>query len=482
MVAKRGRGSWLLALLILGGAAPGSALAQQQPDPPVRYDPDLVPPSFHQGRRQAVLQTLPANAIAIFLSAPERNRSNDVSFRYHQDPDLYYLTGTHEPGSALLLSQSEIQVDGKRVREVLFVPPRNPAEEVWDGRRFGAERAQRELGVALALDYTRLPEVLGPLLADPSRRVFHLPFPAGVEERSPLAEQIDLLARASNRDGEALRTTLDRLRTIKTTDEMVPLKRAIDVTAEAQREAIRSIEPGMYEYEVQALIEYVFARNGSPYPGFPSIVGSGENTVILHYESNRRRIAAEDLVLMDIGAEVQGYTADVTRTVPADGTFSPEQKAIYEIVLRAQDAGIQAARAGSPFGATHQAAARVLAAGLAQLGLIASPTDAAGLRRFFMHGTSHYLGLDVHDVGAYGTLEPGTVITVEPGIYIAPAADIDRKWWNIGVRIEDDVLITSGEPQLLSGAAPRAVADIEALMREQGLGNQPGGKLPPPGH
>jgi Xaa-Pro aminopeptidase len=258
---------------------------------------------------------------------------------------------------------------------------------------------------------------------------------------------------------------------------MVPLKRAIDITVEAQREAMRSLTPGMHEYEAQALIEYVFARNGSEYPGFPSIVGSGENTVILHYESNRRRTQPGDLVLMDIGAEVHGYTADVTRTVPVSGTFSPEQKAIYEIVLRAQDAGIQASRAGSPFGAPHQAAARVLAAGLAQLGLITSPTDAEGLRRFFMHGTSHYLGLDVHDVGAYGPLEAGTVITVEPGIYIAPAPDIDRKWWNIGVRIEDDVLITA---QLLSGGAPRTVAEIEALMREQGLGNQPGGKLPPP--
>jgi Xaa-Pro aminopeptidase len=352
---------------------------------------------------------------------------------------------------------------------------------VWDGRRFGAERAQRELGVALALDYTRLPEVLGPLLTDSSKRFFHLPIPVGVEAGSPLAEQITMLGRAGSRDGEALRTTLDRLRTIKTAEEMVPLKRAIDITVEAQREAMRSLTPGMHEYEAQALIEYVFARNGSQYPGFPSIVGSGENTVILHYESNRRRTQPGDLVLMDIGAEVHGYTADVTRTVPVSGTFSPEQKAIYEIVLRAQNAGIQASRAGSPFGAPHQAAARELAAGLAQLGLITGPTDANGLRRFFMHGTSHYLGLDVHDVGAYGPLEAGTVITVEPGIYIAPAPDIDRKWWNIGVRIEDDVLITAEGPQLLSGGAPRTVAEIEAVMREQGLGNQPGGKLPPPG-
>jgi Xaa-Pro aminopeptidase len=204
--------------------------------------------------------------------------------------------------------------------------------------------------------------------------------------------------------------------------------------------------------------------------------------VILHYETNRRQLRAGDLVLMDIGAEVHGYAADITRTVPVSGTFSTEQRAIYEIVLRAQDAGIQATRAGASFGAPHQAAARVLAAGLAQLGLIANATDAAGLGRFFMHGTSHYLGLDVHDVGMYGPLEAGTVITVEPGIYIAPAADIDHKWWNIGVRIEDDILVTAGDPVLLSGRAPRTVADIEALMREDGIGNRPPGRVtPPPG-
>jgi Xaa-Pro aminopeptidase len=480
-VARWCRRSLLLTLSTLGALAPARAAAEQLPEAPVRYDTDLLPPAFHQGRRQAVLQTLPENGVAVFFSAPERNRSNDVSYRYRQDSDLLYLTGTHEPGSLLLLAPAGLSVGGQSVREVLFVPPRDPSQEVWEGRRFGTERARSALGVALVLDHTRLNEVLGALVGDPAKRFFHLPLPTGVEAGSPLAEQLTLMARARSRDGELLRTTLDRLRTIKTAEEMAPLQRAIDITVEAQREAMRSLEPGMHEYEAQALIEYVFARNGSEYPGFPTIVGSGENTVVLHYESNRRRIAAGDLVLMDVGAEYHGYTADVTRTVPVNGTFSAEQKAIYEIVLRAQEAGIQAARAGSPFGAPHQAAARVLAAGLAQLGLLAAPTDATGLQRFFMHGTSHYLGLDVHDVGAYGPLEAGTVITVEPGIYIAPAPDVDRKWWNIGVRIEDDVLITAGEPQVLSGGAPRAVSDIEALMREQGLGNQPAGKLPPPG-
>jgi Xaa-Pro aminopeptidase len=475
-------GTLYLAALALGVGLPLVVHAQVVPEAPVRYDPDHLPAAFHRGRRQAVLDKLPPNAVAVFFSAPTRNRSNDVDFLYHQDSDLFYLSGTHEPGSVLVLAPGGIDVDGRSVREVLFVPPRNPSEEVWDGRRFGAERAQRDLGVALALDYTRFAGVVGPLVANPDKRLFHLPLPGGVEEDTPLGGQIEVLRpAAATADGQTLRMVMDELRTTKTAEEMVPLRRAIDITVEAHREAMRSLTAGMREYEIQALIEYVFARNGAPYPGFPSIVGSGENTVILHYESNRRPIAAGDLVLMDIGAEVHGYTADITRTIPANGTFSPEQKAIYEIVLRAQEAGIQAAKAGAQFGAPHQAAARVLAAGLAELGLISGPTDANGLRRFFMHGTSHYLGLDVHDVGAYGPLTAGTVITVEPGIYIAPATDIDRKWWNIGVRIEDDVLITAGDPMVLSARAPREVAEIEALMRETGLGNQPGGKLPLPG-
>ncbi len=278
-------------------------------------------------------------------------------------------------------------------------------------------------------------------------------------------------------DGITLRTRLDALRTVKTSEELALLRRAIEITAAAHREAIRSIEPGMYEYEVEALIEYVFHRNGAESPGFPSIVGSGENAVILHYETNRRQMQAGDLVVIDIGAEYHGYTADVTRTVPVSGRFSPEQRAIYDIVLRAQEAGIRAVRAGAPFGAADQAARAVVAQGLQQLGLLGRDGN---VRRFFNHGTSHYLGLMVHDVGTGGPLAPGTVITVEPGIYIPPAPDVDRKWWHIGVRIEDDVLVTEGEPVVLSTGAPRAPEEIEALMREHGLGNAPAGRLPRP--
>jgi Xaa-Pro aminopeptidase len=273
-------------------------------------------------------------------------------------------------------------------------------------------------------------------------------------------------------DGRTLSARLAGLRGVKTEEELVFLRRAIEITAAAHREALRSIEPGMHEYEVEAVIEYVFRRSGAEDPGFPSIVGSGENSIILHYEANRRRMEDGDLVVMDIGAEYRGYSADVTRTAPVSGLFSPEQRAIYELVLHAQEAGIAATRAGSSFGEPGRAASAVLAEGLMGLGLLDSPR---GLSRFMMHGVSHYLGLDVHDVGDYQTLQLGNVITVEPGIYIPPAEDLDPKWWNIGVRIEDDVLVTDGDPVVLSAAAPKTVEEIEALMKETGIGNTPAG-------
>jgi Xaa-Pro aminopeptidase len=265
-------------------------------------------------------------------------------------------------------------------------------------------------------------------------------------------------------NGTLLPRILTALRMEKTEEELVLLREAIDITVEAHREAMQAIEPGMNEYEAEALIEYVFKRSGAEGPGFPSIVGSGENAVILHYNTNRRPMTAADLVVIDIGAEVRGYTADVTRTLPVNGTFSPEQRAIYELVLEAQEAGIAAAQAGRSFSAPDQAARQVIADGLTKLGLITVDND---LRTFFMHGTSHYLGLWVHDVGDYGTLQPGQVITVEPGIYINPSDTIDPKWWNIGVRIEDDVLITTDGPVNLSADAPRTVEAIEALMQDE---------------
>ncbi len=459
-----------------------SSTAQTLPEPPVRYDTDLPSPEFHRSRRQAVMQALGDSALAVFFSAPERPRNGDQNYEYRQDSDLLYLTGMPEPGAVLLLAPGGVEVDGRTVRELLFVPPRDPAQEVWTGRRFGPERAMRELGVELAVDNTRFADIVVPILNARDRVVHHLPLPDGVLQDSELLEQLQTFVqnvdpadveRGGLRDGQTLRGVLDSLRSVKTPEEERLLRRAIDITAQAHREVMAAVEAGWAEYEIEALLEYVFKKEGAEHPGFPSIVGSGENSVILHYLTNRRRTRSGDVVVIDIGAELHGYSADVTRTIPVNGTFSPEQRTVYELVLRAQEAGIQAAQPGAEFSAPGRAAARVLAEGLAELGLIDGPEDQRGLRRYFMHGTSHYIGLDVHDAGPYDVLRPGNMITVEPGLYFAPAEDLDSKWWNIGVRIEDDILVTEDGPVLLSGDAPREPDAIEALMRGEGSGQAP---------
>jgi len=524
--------------LLVASLVPHAAVSAQHQDAPVRYEDDFLSAEFHRGRRDLLRRFLPQNAVAVVFGAATRNRTNDVSYEYRQSSDFLYLTGSEEPGSVLLIAPGGMQVDGRTVRELLFVPPRNPSEEVWTGRRYGTDRAVSELGMEMAVESTRFDEIIVPLLRDRARQIHHVAIPDAPESGSDLEGQLDtflahvqplvmpvtspnanLLAvalasgqeffermkgdgaigpsmftdpflrqvaeafagsitydewarrrtelLAGRSEGTVLEVVLADLRTQKTDEEMALLRRAIDITAEAHRAVMEQVAPGWAEYQIEALVEYTFKRRGSEQPGFPSIVGSGENSTILHYESNRRTTRPGDVVVIDIGAEYHGYTADVTRTIPLSGRYSPEQRAIYQIVYDAQEAGIAAARSGNAFGAPHQAAARVLAQGLARVGLISGPNDQAGLRRFFMHGTSHYLGLDVHDVGNGGPLTPGTVITVEPGIYIAASDDIDPKWWNIGVRIEDDVLITDGDPELLSGGTPRQIDEIEALMRSR---------------
>ncbi len=482
------------------------------------------------------MRLLPQNAVAVVFGAPIRNRSNDVDYEYRQSSDFLYLTGDDEPGSVLLLAPGGVEVDGRTVREVLFVPRRDPAQEVWTGRRYGTARAKRELGVEAAVASARFDEVVVPLLQSETHQIFHATLPDGISRGSDLSRQLTtflthvrpveiprsdashaLLASAlavgsapffermkgmdfrlssfiddtlrtwaeafasaksydewaSERtvllrgfsEGTVLHGALDELRVVKGEEELALMSRAIDITVDAHLAVMQQAEPGWAEYEIEALAEYTFKREGAEYPAFPSIVGSGENSVILHYEANRRKTEPGDVVVIDIGAEYHGYAADVTRTIPVSGRYSPEQRTIYQIVYAAQQAGIDAARAGKGLYEPHRAASRVLAEGLAGLGLISGPGDQAGLQRFFMHGTSHYLGLDVHDVGSNGPMKPGTVITVEPGLYIPAADDIDPKWWNIGIRIEDDVLVTSGDPVVLSKGAPSQIDEVEAAMR-----------------
>lgn len=264
-------------------------------------------------------------------------------------------------------------------------------------------------------------------------------------------------------DDAMLGEKLDGLRAIKTPEELALLRRAVRISAQGQREVMKLMRPEMGEMEVQGLHEYVYRRYGAEFQGYPSIVGGGANACILHYETDDRQRLDNDLVLMDCGAEYHGYSADVTRTAPPSGTFSPAQRQIYELVLAAQEAGFAACRPGAEFNAPNKATQEVVAAGLVKLGIIKKKDD---FRKYYPHGASHYLGLDVHDRGSYGPLQAGNVITVEPGIYIPAGSPCDPKWWNIGVRIEDDALITATGYENLSAEAPRTVADIEKLMAE----------------
>ena len=269
---------------------------------------------------------------------------------------------------------------------------------------------------------------------------------------------------ASNIDKRELHRIMGSLRQIKSDEEIVLMRKAINMTCDAQIELMKALKPSMTEYQSEAIVEYVFKKNGAEYPGFPSILGGGENSCIIHYTSNRKLLTDKDLLVSDIGAEYHGYTADVTRTLPVNGQFSEEQKIIYNIVLKAQQAGIDSCKVGNKFWTPHDAATKIITDELLKLGIIEKYFH---VQRYFMHGTSHYLGLDVHDLGLNGPLEAGNVITVEPGIYIPEGSDCDPKWWNIGIRIEDDILITTNGPENLSAKAPREIEEIEALMKKK---------------
>ncbi len=438
------------------------------------YDGDRLPPSFHAGRRALLLDSMASHSVAVLFATPEKTRSNDITYEYHQDPDFYYLTGCWEPGSALVLSKDGIALaNGQTVHEMLFVRDRNPAAETWTGYRLGPQGALSALHVASAYSIDSLPDLLTRIL--PNTQILYYN-PHYGKPRELIRDTLllsDTEARAivhNNFPNLSILTTLHQLlarfRAVKTPEELRLMRKAISISNEAHNAVIRDARPGWYEYQIQAEAEDIFTKNGAEYTAYPCIVGSGPNSTILHYETNRRKTESGDFIEMDMGAEYHGYSADVTRSFPINGTFTPEQRKIYEIVLAAQDSGIKACVTGAPFRAAHFAAVKVITDGLLKLGII---YDSADYRRYFMHGTSHYLGLDVHDAGLYGPLEPGNVLTVEPGIYIPAGSPCDPKWWNIGCRIEDDILVTAHGPENLSSNSPRTIAALERLLSESRL-------------
>ena len=438
------------------------------------YDNDLLPPSFHMERRKAVRTFMPEKTMAIYCSGKSMLRANDVDYEFHQDPNFYYLTGLNESNSILILFKNPILFENDTINELLLIKERNANAEVWVGKKLGVRGSEIILEIQKTFDIDKF-NIENLDLSEIDSIFIHDNFEVGndlfpVNNKQLQLQKSDTKIKNSKKEIKAnfseIHKWMAKLREIKTKEEMYLLRKAISITCDAQTELMKVLKPEMKEYQAEAVVEAIFKLNGAEYPGYPSIVGAAENSCILHYTTNRKTMKGNHLLLSDVGAEYHGYTADVTRTIPVDGKYSEEEKIIYNIVLEAQNKAIEACKVGNPFYITNTIATTVVSQRLQELGIIKSPL---GMRRYFMHGTSHYLGLDVHDPGTRGLFQPNTVITVEPGIYIKEGSPCDPKWWNIGVRIEDDILITNDEPENLSGCVPRTVDEIEALMKKKPL-------------
>ncbi|MFO7562228.1 MAG: aminopeptidase P N-terminal domain-containing protein [Enhygromyxa sp.] len=429
-------------------------------------------------RRARVAHTLREQSAALILyGGAVLTRANDTEFRFRPDSDFHYLTGLEEPGAIMVLRP---RPDGSEAVDFsVFVRPRDREAEVWSGRRIGQSGAIERFGASEAFDLDELDERL-PKLIDGCETVY-LPLGRWPELDAALQRAIAQLRRRNRegatppfRYGEAA-DLLGEDRLLKDPAALDSLRRAIDISAAGHVAAMRSTRPGMWEYEVEALLEYEFRRRGSSGPGYGSIVGGGDNATILHYVDNRDRLRDGDILLIDAGAEWDYFSGDITRSWPVNGRFRPEQRAVYEVVLEANLAGIRRAVVGSTIDAIHEACVEVLCRGIADLGLIRSPVaqirEEKLYRKFYMHRTSHWLGVDVHDAGRYtlgGTaraLAPGQVLTIEPGLYIAADTDdVPEGFRGIGVRIEDDVLIRAEGPEVLTAAVPKSIAELEAII------------------
>ena len=432
--------------------------------------------SIYEARRKRLMSEMGERTVAIVPSAPTAIRNHDVEHEYRQESDLFYLTGLDEPYSVLILSN--VHPDHE---VVLFVRPRDPERETWDGPRTGVDGAVADFGADVAFESKELDAKLPEYLMDAERVIYRLGRHADLDARVIAA--LDLVRRRQ-RGGKDFPTELHdptkllhQHRLVKDAHELDTMRRAAAITRQAHLAAMRVAKPGAYEHEVEAEILRVFRAGGCERPAYGSIVGSGPNATILHHRKNDRRMSAGELLLIDAGCELEYYASDVTRTFPVDGRFTPEQRAVYELVLSAQEACVEAVRPGTTLEAIHQLAVRTLAAGMIELGLIEGPLDKAieekRHERFYMHRTSHWLGMDVHDVGSYfrhgepTVLAPGMVLTVEPGLYVAQKADVDPKWRGIGVRIEDDVLVTPSGHENLTAAIPKRPDELERILADR---------------
>jgi Xaa-Pro aminopeptidase len=422
-------------------------------------------------RRERIMSTM-GGGLMMLAAAPERPRTADILYPYRQDSDFDYVTGFPEPDAVCVLAPDQPH------RYLLFVRPADPERAIWVGPRAGLDGAVERHGADRAYSLDELEKVLGPLV-EKSPYVYHT-----VLRDDPLAQRLLALIRGAQagrpRTGtgpSAIRDpaeVLHEMRLRKDPAELERMRRAITIACEAHREAMRAAQPGMAEFEVEALVDFTFRRRGATGPAYPSIVASGSNATILHYVDNDRVLVDDELLLIDAGAEHGGYCADVTRTFPVGRRYTGPQRALYDAVLAAQQSAIDTVRPGATLEGAHQAAVRVLVDALVAEGLLEGSRDEIlekGLyRRFYMHRTSHWLGRDVHDVGNYAVagaprpLEPGMVLTVEPGLYVpTDADDVPAGFRGVGIRIEDDVLVTETGNEVLSAAAPKQVAEIESL-------------------
>jgi Xaa-Pro aminopeptidase len=500
---------------------------------------DYLTKEFHAGRRAAMRKLMPDNSVAVIFAYPSQVFSKDVSFPYHQNPDLYYFSGYKEPNAVLLIfKENQTTTGNKPYNELFFIQKKDPQKEQWTGRRMGVDNVRSKLGFDMVFDGSAFKNF--PLDFSKFSKIIFDGIPEGVtDDATDSADLYDLVAEFKQKagvpgdfdnevnqnmgwlsqtsfkdlpfvqnyykqkisvsdkyknnalineivnlkDSSAFVETVKKikaqklnsalftsytssLREIKTPEEMDLLRKSIEISSIAHAEVMKAIHPNMSELEIQGLHEYIHKRYGAEYVGYPSIVGAGNNGCILHYEENTKTRIGTDMLLMDVGAEYHGYSADITRTVPANGKYTADQKEIYNLVYRAQEEVYKLCKEGTPFSALNKKATEVLADGLLKLGII---KDKKEVRKYYPHGCSHHLGLDVHDKSNYDSLKENMVITVEPGIYIPQNSPCDKKWWGIAVRIEDDVRIGKEKCELLSSLAPRKAEDVEKMIAEKSV-------------
>ncbi|WP_345828878.1 Xaa-Pro aminopeptidase [Erwinia sp. HDF1-3R] len=424
-------------------------------------------------RRQALLAKMAPASAAVIFAAPEATRSNDSEYPYRQNSDFWYFTGFNEPEAVLVLIKSA----ENHSHSVLFNRVRDLTAEIWFGRRLGQDAAPAALSVDRALPWDTISEQM-PQLLNGLDVVYH------AQGLYPVADGLLFAALETLRNGARQnrfapstltdwRPWVHEMRLIKSPEEQALLREAGRISALAHTRAMQACRPGMFEYQLEGEIHHEFNRHGARYPSYNTIVGAGENGCILHYTENESRMRDGDLVLIDAGCEYQGYAGDITRTFPVNGKFSAPQRAIYDIVLESLNTALRLFRPGTSIREVNAQVVRIMVSGLVRLGVMEGEVDTLieeqAHRQFFMHGLSHWLGLDVHDVGFYGTdrdrvLEPGMVITIEPGLYIAPDADVPAEYRGIGIRIEDDVIITAEGNENLTAGVVKEADEIEALM------------------